>query len=296
MPYILIILLFLSGCVTTVNKQTEPSKPELQTKKEPVKLKFLDLRTSAFIKINNNFDPLQEPACFKSAVDFWEKVYTSPGSDTIIFDSRHHIIYLINEDTPWKHRKAITSNLIRKVKNNVVNDADIKSQIGAKKTFTTGLENAYKYVPYIQKRLKEENMPLDLALIPLIESSFNLKARSKVGALGAWQIMPKTLKLYAKGSKHKLYNIEFATEVAIKILKDNYNELGSWPLAINAYHSGQGRLLKAKRELGTTDICTIVKNFDGKGYKSASRQYYAQFLAARRLYYKYLYNNKGGSK
>jgi hypothetical protein len=284
---IILLSLFVSGCVTTrVVIAPKVTKPVV--KKQPAaKLKNIDLSTSAFIKVDPNFDPLAEPVCFKEAIDFWELVYTSPGSDTIVYDTRNHIIHEINEDTPWRNRKAIAFNLIREVKEKVTNDLDIKAQIGARRTFEHGLENAHKYVPYIQKRLKQEGMPIDLALIPLVESSFNLKARSKVGALGAWQIMPRTFKLYAKGNKSKLFDIKFATEVAIKILKDNYNELGSWPLAINAYHSGQGRLMKAKRELNTTDICSVVKNFDGKGYKSASRQYYAQFLAARRLYYKY---------
>lgn len=290
---LLFLLMFLTGCVTTQIQQPIKRQPIEKINPIPVQkpkiVKKFD--TKEFIKVDPNFDPLEEPKCFTQAVDFWELVYTSPGSKTIIFDSRFHEIHLINEDTPWRNRKAVAKRLINQVKAEVDNDSDIKAQIGAMRTFQHGLDNAYKYVPMIQKRLKEEGMPVDLALIPLVESSFNLKARSKVGALGAWQIMPRTFRLYGKGNVKKLYDIHFATEIAIKILKDNYNELGSWPLAINAYHSGQGRLMKAKNELNTTDMCKITQNFDGKGYKSASRNYYAQFLAAKRLYYKHIYQN-----
>ena len=222
---VLFLLMFLSSCVTTQMQQPpikkepiEKINPSPLTQTSPKIVKKFE--TKEFVKPNPNYDPLEEPTCFKQAADFWELVYTSPGSKTIIFDSRYHVIHLINEDTPWKNRKHIAKKLIQQVKLDVDNHEDIKSQIGAMRTFQHGLANAYKYVPMIQKRLKEEGMPEDLALIPLVESSFNLKARSKVGALGAWQIMPRTFKLYGKGNVKKLYDIHFASEHEINVFFD----------------------------------------------------------------------------
>jgi membrane-bound lytic murein transglycosylase D len=132
--------------------------------------------------------------------------------------------------------------------------------------------------------LEQAGLPKELALIPLIESGFQASALSKVGARGYWQIMPGTLRLYTKTSKKRLADLNFSTQIAILIFQDSYEALGTWPLAINAYHSGIGRLRRATQELGTQDICPIVHKYQGKGYKFASRNYYAQFLAAKRLY------------
>jgi membrane-bound lytic murein transglycosylase D len=95
--------------------------------------------------------------------------------------------------------------------------------------------------------------------------------------------MPATLKVYSRAHRKKLGDLNFSTKIAILILKENYEQLGSWPLAINAYHSGLGRIKKAKEELNTSDICKITSEFKGRAYKFASRNYYAQFLAAKRI-------------
>jgi hypothetical protein len=298
---VLSFVLLLQSCVTTQNLQPIQSKSASQAKPatnpssqskalppKPLRKDILDPIAGLPKKPHLEIDPFAQPACMNKAVEFWENVYNSRNATVYIFNDKTHEIYFIEEDISWRNRHRIAKHLINQVVRQYRLDRDdVKAQFGAGKTFAKGLEQGYKYIPIIQKKLKENNMPLDLAFIPLIESSFHFKARSKVGALGAWQIMPKTMKLYMKNtSRAKLYDLEFATNVAIKILKHNYELLGSWPLAVNAYHSGPGRLMQAKESLGTVDICKITQRFEGRGYKTASRNYYAQFLAARNLYEK----------
>jgi hypothetical protein len=295
----LILLMFLSSCTLAPKveepiKAPKPTAPVTPSKQFKVQMPYSKPVQKPVIAEN----PLPYPHCMSNAVEFWESVYTSAGSSTFIYNDKTHVVYLVNDDTNWKQRKRIGKHLIHKVvKQHKVDASDVKAQIGASKTFRIGLQRALDLIPVIKNRLKEAGVPEDLAYIPLVESSFNLKAKSPVGALGAWQIMPRTHKLYKgkKANKKLLYDIEYATEVAIIILKHNYELLGSWPLAVNAYHSGPGRLMKAQSSLGTSDICEITSTYEGKGYKTASRSYYAQFLAARNLYQRfiseYLVNN-----
>jgi membrane-bound lytic murein transglycosylase D len=237
-------------------------------------------------------DVFQESECLKDAVDFWEMVYMEfPSSKVFIYNERTFEIYY-KEYVQLRNRarKQYVKNMVRAVANKLPKEERhlVRAQGSAQNKFLSALEIGKDKIPQIQQIMRDNNLPEDLALLPLIESSFQNTARSPVGALGPWQIMPGTLRLYSKAPRKNLKDLTFSTNIAVKILKDNYELLGSWPLAINAYHSGPGRLLKAKQQFGTTDMCIITDKFEGRGYKFHSRNYYAQFLAARRLYYKYI--------
>ncbi len=123
-----------------------------------------------------------------------------------------------------------------------------------------------------------------------VESMFNPQAKSKVGAYGLWQIMPNTAKLYGLNVDENVDergDTRRATHVAAQLLAENYRSLQSWPLAINAYNSGQGTLQAAIRQLGTRDIGTIIQQFRGGVYGFASRNFYPSFLAALEVYNNY---------
>ncbi len=72
-----------------------------------------------------------------------------------------------------------------------------------------------------------------------------------------------------------------ATDAAADLLQENYDRLGTWPLALTAYNHGAGGIAKAVREVGTTDIARIVQRYRGKSFGFASRNFYTSFLAAR---------------
>jgi membrane-bound lytic murein transglycosylase D len=118
-----------------------------------------------------------------------------------------------------------------------------------------------------------------------VESSFNLKAISKVGASGVWQLMPTIGKKYLvmddqAGVDERRSPLK-ATIAAGKLLTWNYNYLGNWPLAIISYNHGLKNLPRFKDH--STDFNKMANLFDGCIKKPllgwASRNYYSEFLA-----------------
>ena len=119
------------------------------------------------------------------------------------------------------------------------------------------------YMPMIESALDSYNMPQELKYLPIIESAFNPKAVSRVGAKGLWQFMFQTGKLY--GLKANSYIDERfdplkSTHAAIRYLRDLYKFFQSWDLAIAAYNCGPGNVKKAIiRSGGKTNFWQIYR-------------------------------------
>lgn len=157
----------------------------------------------------------------------------------------------------------------------------IRGQLGLKDRFRIGIERSGMYLQYIQKIFAEHGLPPELALLPHVESSFNFKAYSKVGAAGLWQFTRYTGRLFMKIN----YDVDErldplrATEAAAKLLKLNYSELGAWPLAVTAYNHGLNGMKRAKAQYGK-DFGRIYTDYKSRSFGFASRNFYAEFLAA----------------
>ncbi|MFO1518517.1 MAG: lytic transglycosylase domain-containing protein [bacterium] len=158
----------------------------------------------------------------------------------------------------------------------------IRAQTGQKDKFLKAIEWSGAYLTEIEDVFTSYDLPHELTRIIFVESMFNPKARSKVGASGLWQFMPYTGRLFITVNSvvDERNDPIRATHAAAQFLKANFDSLGSWPLAVNAYNSGALNLSRAKEELGTDDIGIIAKNYRGGGYKFASRNFYTEFLAA----------------
>lgn len=159
----------------------------------------------------------------------------------------------------------------------------LRTQRGIKEKFEHGYRTARRYFPEMERIFRDEGVPTELTRLPLIESCFNLEAYSKVGAAGIWQFMPSTGRLFAMqvdGVVDERRDPILATRAAARFLRDSHRRLGSWPLAITAYNHGPGGLARAARQLNTTDIAYIVRYYDGPAFGFASRNFYAEFLAA----------------
>ena len=141
------------------------------------------------------------------------------------------------------------------------------------------------YDDYIRATLRERGLPEDLAFLPHVESSFQAHAASKYGAAGMWQFMPSTGRRYLAINQllDERLDPRRSSEAAAGLLADNYAKLGTWPLALTAYNHGAGGMRGAVRKLGTTDIGVICRRYDGRSFGFASRNFYAQFLAARHV-------------
>ncbi len=164
-------------------------------------------------------------------------------------------------------------------------DGRIRSQTGIQDKFTTGLQASGQYLEEIEDIFTSHGVPVEITRLVFVESMFNMKARSKVGASGIWQFMPSTGRLYLSIDTvaDERNDPIMASHAAAKLLRSNYDALGTWPLAINAYNSGRGTLQRAVNVLGTSDIATIILNYSGGVYGFASRNFFPCFLAALEL-------------
>ena len=125
-------------------------------------------------------------------------------------------------------------------------------------------------------------LPAELAVLPHVESSFNPAAYSKVGAAGLWQFMRSTGRryLHIDNTVDDRLDPFRSTQAAAQLLAYNYHLLGTWPLALTAYNHGAEGVRRAKEILGTDDIVSIVRNYKGRTFGFASRNFYVSFLAA----------------
>jgi len=161
----------------------------------------------------------------------------------------------------------------------------LRFQLGQSDKFRAGLVRAGRYEAMIHEVLRRHEVPADIVYLPHVESSFNTHARSKYGAGGMWQFMPATGRRYLAidALVDERLDPELATIAAARLLRDNFAKLGSWPLALIAYNHGAGGMARAVRNLGTKDVVRITHRYRSRTFGFASRNFYPQFLAARRV-------------
>jgi len=118
--------------------------------------------------------------------------------------------------------------------------------------------------------------------LPHVESSFNPKAYSKVGAAGLWQFTRSTGRRFMRVDHIVDERMDpfKATIAAARLLENNYAVTGTWPLALTAYNHGAAGMRNAAKRMGTTDITTILRKYKSRSFKFASRNFYVAFLAA----------------
>ena len=159
---------------------------------------------------------------------------------------------------------------------------DIRFQLGQADRFKEGLIRSGAWETHIAETLANLGLPPELAVLPHVESSFNPAAYSKVGAAGLWQFMRSTGRRYMRIDSAVDDRLDpfRSTEAAAQLLAYNYRILGTWPLAITAYNHGTEGVRRAKDAVGTDDIAKIVRQYNGRAFGFASRNFYVSFLAA----------------
>ncbi len=261
-------------------------------------------------------------AVIDSNVSFWTKIYTAYSTrQAVVHDSvRMDIVYAVVDLDPAGQAGARKINRRRMKQachrytqllkclaaNPLTEDADcrrvaelfgpransrtfarasgrVRCQVGQQDRFQAGLVRSGAYIDRMRGIFSAHGLPADLAFLPHVESSFNTNAYSKFGAAGMWQ--------FTRSTGKRFMTVDYvlderrdpiaAAHAAARLLKENHERLGSWPLAITAYNHGAAGMQRAKAAHG--DYPTIFTSYKGRTFKFASRNFYSEFLAARRV-------------
>ena len=159
----------------------------------------------------------------------------------------------------------------------------LRPQRGTRERFKLGLDISRRYDQQFRKIFREAGLPEDLAYLPHVESSFQPSAKSSAGAVGMWQFTKAAAKTFMPGGRVDLCLDPIASaKGAARYLSYAYGKLGDWPTAITSYNHGVGGMKRAQNQVGR-DFVRIVRTYSGPAFGFASRNYYAQFLAAREI-------------
>lgn len=160
---------------------------------------------------------------------------------------------------------------------------NIRTQTGQRDNIIQGLKNIQSYKYLIKKYFKLFRAPKELLAIAFVESSFNYLAKSRVGATGAWQFMPRVGRFFMPVNKYNdsRLNPILSSIGALHLLKQNMQILKTWDLAITAYNAGTKHLLKAKRRLKRKKMSLedILTSYYHPHIGFAAQNYYSEFLA-----------------
>jgi hypothetical protein len=141
-----------------------------------------------------------------------------------------------------------------------INPTPAEERIARKsaRTVVRNLNNSKVFVHYLLSKLKENNMPIELAAIPLVESGLNPNVRANGGAHGAWQYKRQTgasVGLSSSGNFDEIYDFVESTDASVRYLGKLYKDLGDWDLVAAAYNQGEygiKRAVNAAKARGVT--------------------------------------------
>lgn len=158
--------------------------------------------------------------------------------------------------------------------NSFINYFTVRNREYTKEVFRTSPLFFHIFESYIKKY----NLPEELKYLPVIESGLRPKARSRAAAVGLWQFISSTGRIY--GLHQDWYVDErmdphLASDAACRHLKSLYKMFGDWELALAAYNCGAGNVRKAMRRSGYKDTFWEIYNY----LPRETRSYVPQFVA-----------------
>ena len=158
----------------------------------------------------------------------------------------------------------------------------VRAQSGLRERFRDGIARMKGYEREMTEIFLAKGVPPELTRMALVESTFDLDAYSRVGAAGVWQFMPRTGRQYLRidSAIDERRDPLRATWAAAEHLRRDRDALGAWPLAITAYNHGRGGIARAVETVGSSDMGVIARRYKGRSFGFASRNFYAEFLAA----------------
>jgi membrane-bound lytic murein transglycosylase D len=127
---------------------------------------------------------------------------------------------------------------------------------GGRKWLETVIGRSEPYAQYVAERIRWYGLPEELFFLPMIESEWSPRAVSRSGASGLWQFMRNSIGGYDMRVNEwvdERRDFMKSTDAALKKLRDNYDALGSWEMALAAYNCGLGAAMRATVRGGSRD-------------------------------------------
>lgn len=137
---------------------------------------------------------------------------------------------------------------------------------------------AQYYFPIYEKAFREAGIPQEIEYLSIVESKLDPMAVSRVGAMGPWQFMPATAKLYGLAIDEYVDERRDpiqASYAAAAYLKDAYMEFGDWLLAIASYNCGKSNVERAIQKANALDFWSIRQYLPAE-----TRNYVPAYIAA----------------
>lgn len=156
-------------------------------------------------------------------------------------------------DSLYKARLAAILSPIGMPWNEITKQFVVSYTQRRKVTVGAVLARSQYYFPMIEQELSAAGLPLELRMLPVVESTLSPTARSRAGAMGLWQFMYNTGKAY--GLEITTFvdmrcDPVASTRAAVRFLKDLYKIYGDWTLVLAAYNCGPGNVNKALKLAG----------------------------------------------
>lgn len=267
-------------------------------------------------------NPFPLPAELEPDVNFWLSIFTQYSTrDGVLHDNR--FLGVVYEKVPLpekvsrrerqrianrrrEHYKQVLQSLAAGKRDNLSTDEQrvlslwpddvsnqelsaaagrIRLQLGLSDRFEAGLRRSGRWRHHVEAEFARLGVPKELAALPHVESSYNPEARSHVGASGIWQ--------FTRGTGRRFMQVDhvlderndpfLATTAAGKLLAYNYSITANWPMAITAYNHGLAGARRAMRQFGDNAYADILRNYKGRTFGFASRNFYVAFLAAKEV-------------
>lgn len=159
-----------------------------------------------------------------------------------------------------------------------------------KKNIKASIKQCEKYLPYTREIFANKGMPKDLAYLAIVESGYRTKAKSPVGAAGAWQFMKRTGTAFGLDQDSwtdDRLDVYEATEAAATYLSKLFQEFRDWPTAIAAYNAGEGKMRRAMAASGGKNFFEVRdrnETLDDKlKLREETKQYVPRFLAVVKI-------------
>ena len=221
----------------------------------------------------------------ENSVEFWKKVFTEYSVAQIVFFdpvdmSKIYEVIEVGEES--RTSEYIDGERERIASIHGVDPERVRAQRGTKERTAAGLKRSGRHIAQMQQVFRDRNLPPELTYLPIVESSYDINARSSAGALGMWQFMRRTGGQFMRVDRHideRRDPIE-STRAAAAFLQQSYDTLGNWPLTVTAYNYGPGGMVRAVAAIESDNLMELIRDYRHPNWGFAPKNFYAEFLAA----------------